>query len=122
MPTRTITQDFCDVCFADEPSTESEAHERIRFSWQGTPYVLLACERHVGPIREQLQGWADIASPGSGRGAGRGRSTAGGSGGQTLFSRLSPEDKAKFRAWADMPSARRIADTRVQEWLDAGRP
>ncbi len=42
--------------------------------------------------------------------------------GKTLFSELDPEQKAAFRAWAKLPSARRIADERVQAWIDAGRP
>jgi hypothetical protein len=40
----------------------------------------------------------------------------------TLFSQLDVEEKDRFRKWADMPTARRIADARVQAWIDAGRP
>jgi hypothetical protein len=45
-----------------------------------------------------------------------------GPGQKTLFSGLSPEEKERFREWANMPSARRIGDRRVQEWIDSGRP
>jgi len=44
------------------------------------------------------------------------------SGSKTLFSQLDVEEKDRFRKWADMPTARRIGDSRVQEWIDAGRP
>lgn len=124
MPTRTITQELCDVCFAQEPPSEVEATDRIRFSWQGTPYLLLACDDHGSAIRTQLQSWAAIATPSSSRSASRTRAggLADAGGDHTLFSTLSTEDKAKFRAWAELPVARRIADSRVQEWLEAGKP
>jgi len=43
-------------------------------------------------------------------------------GGKTLFSQLSSEDKQSFRAWANMPTARRISDVRVKGWMAAGKP
>jgi hypothetical protein len=41
---------------------------------------------------------------------------------QTLYSRLSADEKARFRAWADMATARRISDARVKSWEAAGKP
>jgi hypothetical protein len=41
---------------------------------------------------------------------------------KTLFSQLSEPEKERFRAWAQMPTARRIGDHRVQRWIEAGRP
>ena len=41
--------------------------------------------------------------------------------GKTLFSQLDPEEKDRFRAWAKLPTARRIGDAKVQQWIDAGR-
>ncbi len=39
------------------------------------------------------------------------------------FSRsLSSEEKERFRAWADMATARRISDSRVNGWIEAGKP
>jgi hypothetical protein len=40
----------------------------------------------------------------------------------TLFSQLDAQEKSRFRRWANMPNARRIGDTRVQEWIDSGKP
>ena len=41
---------------------------------------------------------------------------------ETLYSQLSEDEKARFRAWADMPTARRISDARVKSWIAAGKP
>jgi EmrB/QacA subfamily drug resistance transporter len=41
---------------------------------------------------------------------------------KTLISGLGAEDKARFRVWAGMPTARRVSDIKVREWIDAGRP
>jgi len=43
-------------------------------------------------------------------------------GSKTLFSELDPEEKERFREWARMPTARRIGDAKVREWIDSGRP
>jgi len=51
-----------------------------------------------------------------------GRKAAGRRGGRTLLSRLSPDERTRFKAWANMPNARRVADAKVQAWIDAGKP
>ena len=38
-----------------------------------------------------------------------------------MYSQLKDDEKARFRAWANMATARRISDARVQE-LDRRRP
>jgi hypothetical protein len=55
----------------------------------------------------------------SGRASGSPIWTAGRS---TLFSKLDADEKDRFRRWADMPTARRIGDARVQAWIDVGKP
>src|SRR5579862_7443445 len=40
----------------------------------------------------------------------------GGSAEKTLFSQLSAEEKTRFRTWANMETARRISDSRVNSW------
>ncbi|MGH9102453.1 MAG: hypothetical protein ACRDYD_05650 [Acidimicrobiales bacterium] len=134
MPIRTVVQELCDVCYADEGGRESPATDRLRFSWQGRDYVLVACSLHVGPVRDELQRLSDIATPeprarraGAGDGlreqrpeVARRRGAAGA--GRTLFSQLDSEEKGRFRAWAGLPTARRIADERVSDWVKAGRP
>ena len=50
-----------------------------------------------------------------------GRPTRPKSADKTLYSQLSDDEKTKFRAWANMATARRISDARVNE-LDRRRP
>jgi hypothetical protein len=150
MPTRTLVQDLCDVCFVDYNETESEATERLRFGWLGRDYVLLVCDEHVDDIRNELHRLSEMATLDGARGTGGRRSPAPGRTGstratgatgaagagrvanaaapatqkpaKTLFSQLGAEEKERFRAWAEMPTARRIADKRIEEWISAGRP
>ena len=44
------------------------------------------------------------------------------SGEATLFSQLTSEEKQRFRSWANMATARRISDARVNGWVAAGKP
>lgn len=127
MPVRTVVEEFCDVCF-NQDEKETVATDRLRFGWQGRDFVLLVCDLHVDPIRDELQRLSELASPDSGRrpapaGPRQARSTTSPrSASKTAFSQLSAEEKARFREWADMPNARRISDSRVQEWISAGKP
>lgn len=114
MPVRTVVEEFCDVCFVEDDQ-ETPAAERFRFSWQGRDYLLLACETHAGPIKDQFEHLAGVATPARGPGTARPPS-------RTLFSGLADDEKARFRAWAGLPNARRIADARVEAWMAAGRP
>ena len=102
----------------------TEATESLTFTLDGRNYEIdlnagnaAALRRALGPYVEKAR---PVASP-----ARRSRRSAQGQGNpavSTLFSQLDSEAKDKFRAWAKMPTARRIADKRVQEWIDAGRP
>lgn len=126
MPTRTVIEEFCDVCYGDEKQKETIASDRLRFSWLGKNYVVLVCDKHVGKIRDALQHFSELGSVegGARRPTGRraGTTPRAAAGGKTLYSQLSDEEKERFRSWADMPNARRIADARVEEWTAAGRP
>ena len=127
LPVRTVVEEFCDICFGEDGQTETPASDHLRFTWLGRDYVLLACEDHAGDVRDELQRFADLASPATGRRAvaprqARTATAAARQPGKTLFSQLGDDEKARFRKWADMPNARRIADARVQEWTAAGRP
>jgi len=121
MPIRTITQEICDVCYDADSMSQTPATDRLRFSWQGRAYVLLVCDNHVRPIRDSLEHWSDLATE-AGSPAAAPRRPRDTSGAATLFSQLDSEEKEAFRAWAAMPSARRIADERVRAWIDAGKP
>lgn len=124
MPVRTVTEEFCDVCFASDPPKETPATERVRFSWLGEDYVVLACKKHVDSVRNPLQHLSEVGSVEGRARRGPGRQTASRSsaGEKTLFSQLSAEEKERFRMWANLPDARRIADRRVEEWSAAGKP
>lgn len=124
MPTRTITEELCDVCYGDEKQKETEATDRLRFSWMGKSYVVLTCNKHVGKVRDALQHFSELgtAEDGSARGPGRRRGAGSAPRGGTLYSQLAVEEKERFRAWAKLPNARRIADARVEAWIGAGRP
>lgn len=100
------------------------ADETVEFSLDGKVYEIDLSKRNASALRKALQPYIDVARSG-GRSGSRGRpARAGGRRGvsTTLFSQLDVEEKDRFRAWADMPTARRISDARVQEWIDAGRP
>jgi hypothetical protein len=128
MPTRTIVEELCDVCYSE--NLQVVASDRLRFSWQGQDLLLLVCEDHVDPIRDEFERWSQLAAVEGGRHrsvparkqSGAGRAAGDGSKVPTLFSQLDAEEKERFRAWADMPNARRIGDSRVAEWIEAGRP
>jgi hypothetical protein len=129
MPTRTVVQEFCDVCFAEDNETEVSAIEKLRFGWQDREFQLLVCAEHADPIRDELQRLSELASPADGRRrtTGAARQTravapAPAKPTKTLFSQLSGSEKERFRAWAEMPNARRISDARVKEWIEAGKP
>lgn len=126
MPVRTVVEEFCDVCF-NQDDVETVATDHLRFGWLGRDYLLLVCDNHVGPIRDELQRLSELASPDTGaRRAAPARERqarpAATRAAKTAFSQLDADEKARFRKWADMPNARRISDARVQEWVAAGRP
>jgi len=104
----------------------SNADETLAFGLDGKSYEIELSKRNASALRKVLVPYIDNGRPaGRAPSAGRARSTSSRrsrAGTKTLFSELSTEEKAVFRAWANMPTARRIGDARVQAWLDAGKP
>jgi hypothetical protein len=103
-----------------------EADETISFALNGNTYQIDLSAKNAERLRNAFAPFIE-----KGRKAGRGDSastrtrastTSTGTTSKTLFSGLDAEDKARFRAWAEMPTARRVGDVKVQEWIDAGRP
>jgi Lsr2 len=98
-----------------------DANETVRFSLDGRSYEIDVSETNAAKLRTALQPFIE-----------NGRITGGGSrsrrpplsdgGERTMYSDLPAEDKARFRAWAKMPTARRISDARVKSWIAAGKP
>lgn len=103
-----------------------EADETISFALNGNIYEIDLSAKNAQKLRDAFAPFIE-----KGRKASRGdpastktraSNTSTGTTSKTLFSGLDAEDKVRFRAWAKMPTARRVGDARVQEWIDAGRP
>ncbi|MGH9017002.1 MAG: histone-like nucleoid-structuring protein Lsr2 [Acidimicrobiales bacterium] len=101
------------------------ADETISFSLSGKSYEIDLNSKNAEKLREAFAPFIEKArQAGRGEGGSRSRSSekSGSTGAKTLFSTLDAEEKGRFRTWADMPTARRVNDSRVQQWIDAGRP
>jgi hypothetical protein len=100
-----------------------DADETLYFSLDGKSYEIDVNSENAARIRAAFEPF--IAKGRASGSAGRARTIRtgnGGSGEKTLFSQLSADEKARFRAWADMATARRISDSRVNSWVAAGKP
>ncbi len=109
----------------------SSATETVSFSIDGKAFDIDLNKRNAASLRRVLKPYIEAgrASRTTSRPAraktGTGRRPQ--SKGKTLFSRLSDDEKVRFRTWAvrrklTTKAARRIADSAVQAWIDAGRP
>ncbi len=105
-----------------------DAEETVVFGIDGKTFEIDLNKKNAAALRKAIAPYVGNARaagrPSQTRGQSRtGQSRRGGrTGVPTLFSQLDAEEKDRFRAWADMPTARRIGDARVTEWIDAGRP
>jgi hypothetical protein len=99
-----------------------DADETIHFSLEGTSYEIDLSAKNAAALRETLKPYIDKGRPASSGGRSRAARPSGPAGEQTLYSRLSADEKARFRAWANMATARRISDARVKSWEAAGKP
>jgi nucleoid-associated protein Lsr2 len=97
-----------------------DAEETVYFSLDGRSFEIDVNEANAAKLRAALAPYIDKSRPSSGARA-KARS-ASSSAEKTLFSQLSSEEKERFRAWANMATARRISDARVNSWVAAGRP
>lgn len=97
----------------------TDAAETVRFALDGKSYEIDLNKKNAAGLRKVFKRYTD-----AGRTAGRQAAIPGrrGADGKTLFSRLDSTEKDRFRKWAKLPNARRIGDSRVQEWIKAGRP
>ncbi len=106
----------------------SAASETIAFAIDGKTYEIDLSKRNAAAMRRAFKRYADAgrASRGNRRTVRR-RAASPRSSGKTLFSQLDVEEKERFRKWGvrrklTTKAARRIADSAVQAWIDAGRP
>lgn len=94
----------------------SEPASEVTFSLDGADYVIDLGARNIGKLNNALKPFIERSRLIGGVEEDEASKTA------TLFSQLDSRDKERFRRWSDMPKARRVADARVQEWLDLGKP
>jgi hypothetical protein len=99
-----------------------DAEETVLFALDGKSYEIDVNSDNAGRLRAAFEPFIAKARHGSGTTRTRPARPAGGAGEKTLFSQLSGEEKLRFRAWADMATARRISDSRVKSWVAAGKP
>jgi Lsr2 len=100
-----------------------DADETVYFALDGKSYEIDVNAANAARVRAAIEPFITKARASNG-GSARARTVRapGGSSEKTLFSQLSSEEKARFRAWADMATARRISDSRVNSWVEAGKP
>jgi hypothetical protein len=102
-----------------------EADETISFALNGENYEIDLSAKNAARLREAFGPFIEKGRRGGradSKPRSRGSNASPGTGSKTLFSGLDADEKARFRAWAEMPTARRVGDAKVQEWLDLGRP
>jgi Lsr2 len=100
-----------------------DADETVYFSLDGKSYEIDVNSENAARVRAAFEPF--IAKGRASGSTGRARMVRpgnGGSGEKTLFSQLSADEKGRFRAWANMATARRISDSRVNSWVAAGKP
>jgi hypothetical protein len=99
-----------------------DAEETVHFSLDGKSYEIDVNSTNAGRLRDALKPFISKGRPSSGGSRARVARANGSSGEKTLFSQLSSEEKERFRTWANMATARRISDARVNSWVAAGKP
>ncbi len=96
-----------------------DADETVQFALDGTSYEVDLSAGNAARLREAFKPYVE-------RGRLTNRARAPRSNGpaptQSLYSELDVDEKARFRAWANMPTARRISDARIKGWIAAGKP
>jgi Lsr2 len=98
-----------------------DADETVQFSLDGKTYEIDLTAANAAKLRSALEPYIGAGRPSGTTGGSRVARTAP-AGPQTLYSQLSQEEKSRFRAWADMATAKRISDARVNSWVAAGKP
>ena len=97
-----------------------DADETISFALDGRSYEVDLSTANASKLRDSLKPYIEkgrVSSSGS-----RARRQSGPPVEESLYSQLGSDEKARFRNWANMPTARRISDARIQSWIAAGKP
>ena len=100
-----------------------DAEETVHFALDGKTYEIDVNAANAARVRAAFEPFI-AKGRASGGGASRPRTARAtpGPSEKTLFSQLSSDEKARFRSWANMATARRISDSRVNSWVEAGKP
>jgi nucleoid-associated protein Lsr2 len=99
-----------------------DADETIQFALDGRSYEVDLSAANAATLRDALKPYIEKGRGSNGGQRVRSPRPSGTSTEETLYSRLNGDEKARFRAWANMPTARRISDARVKSWTAAGKP
>jgi hypothetical protein len=99
-----------------------DADETVRFGLDGRAYEIDLSAENASKLRQALKPYIDKGRSGGGGGRPRSPRSSASRTETTLYSRLNADEKSRFRAWANMATARRISDGRVKSWVDAGKP
>jgi len=99
-----------------------DAAETVHFSLDGKSYEIDVNSSNAAKVRAAFQPFIDKGRASGAASRARVARSNGSTGEKTLFSQLSSEEKESFRAWANMATARRISDSRVNGWVAAGKP
>jgi hypothetical protein len=100
-----------------------DADETVYFSLDGKSYEIDVNSQNANRVRAAFEPFiAKGRASGSSTARSRAARTTTSSSEKTLFSQLSSDEKSRFRAWANMATARRISDSRVNSWVAAGKP
>jgi len=98
-----------------------DAEETVQFALDGKPYEIDLSAANASKLREAFKLYVEKGRTSSGSRA-RPPRASGPPAEESMYSQLSSDEKARFRAWASMPTARRISDARVKSWVAAGKP
>jgi len=97
-----------------------DADETVRFALEDRTYEIDLSAANAALFRDLLKPYIDKGRAGGGRSRSPRPSNLAVE--KTLYSQLRDDEKTRFRAWANMATARRISDARVKSWVEAGRP
>lgn len=99
-----------------------DAEETVHFALDGKSYEIDVNSANAAAVRAAFAPFISKGRASGGAPRVRAARPAGAGGEKTLFSQLSSEEKERFRTWANMATARRISDARVNSWVAAGKP
>ena len=100
-----------------------DAAETVHFALDGRSYEIDVNKRTpLGSVRPSSPSLTGPGRAAPSRRRARARAARRAVAEKTMYSELKDEEKARFRTWANMATARRISDARVRSWIAAGRP